>query len=276
MNDLVNDKFVEVNGLRFHYRDWQPETIGAPALIFLHGTSGHAHRWDTAARAMRDRYHILAIDQRGHGETEWADDYGWEAQVSDLESFVRLLDLSPVTLVGHSLGGFISCSFAALHPDMMRKLVIVDDGPDILKALRPLMEQLANEPDVFDSPDELFGRMRKDNPRPSDSELRHYVVQGIRQRADGKWILRCDPRLLLPDAPSRNGLSSTERWAMLPKITCPTLLLRGAESILLSAQTAEQTATEIPDCALVEIPRAGHGIPLDNPEAFVAALRDFL
>ena len=158
----------------------------------------------------------------------------------------------------------------------MKKLVIVDDGPDILKAVLPRLEDAAQVGDASDTPEGHFGRMKEQSPRGSDSELWGWVTPGIKQRADGKWIPKSDPALRAPGAPTRNDMPSADRWATLPKIDCPTLLLRGADSDFLTARSAERMVREIPNCEFVEIPRASHRIPLENPEAFVAALRGFV
>src|SRR5579871_1956499 len=89
----VSDQLLEMRGLRFHYRDWPAQRAGAADLVLLHGFSGHARSWDAFAEAMTDRYRVLALDQRGHGESAWAspDAYGVEEMVEDLEGFVRAL-----------------------------------------------------------------------------------------------------------------------------------------------------------------------------------------
>src|SRR5271170_3062169 len=106
----VTDELIELRGLRFHYRDWASRHTGAPDLVLLHGFTGHARSWDAFAEAMTDRYRVLALDQRGHGETGWAaaDQYGVDDMIDDLESFVKAMKLQDFTLLGLSMGGLVT------------------------------------------------------------------------------------------------------------------------------------------------------------------------
>ena len=111
--DPVQDKFISLNGLQFHYLDWgKPD---APVIVALHGFTSLARTWDTVARALSDRYRVLVPDQRGHGETEWADSYSLDAAIQDLDAFVSALEVKSFTLLGHSLGGLIGYFYAATH-----------------------------------------------------------------------------------------------------------------------------------------------------------------
>ncbi len=155
--------------------------------------------------------------------------------VDDLSAFVR--DLAPVILVGHSMGGFNSYAFAAQHPQMVERLVIVDTGPEFTPAFVKRVQHAVQERDVFDDPDELFQRQRRENPRPSDAEWRHYVMHSIRQRSDGKWILRFDVAFRVPGVFARIKMDAEAQWALLPKITCPTLLMCGAKTDHITPET---------------------------------------
>src|SRR5438445_4832107 len=122
----VSDKFVTVNGLRIHYLEW--DNPGAPILIMLHGLRSYAHVWDGVARPLADGYHILALDQRGRGDSDWSPDasYSTEAYVSDLEQLVQSLGLNRFILIGHSMGGANTIVFTARHPDQVIAAVIED------------------------------------------------------------------------------------------------------------------------------------------------------
>src|SRR5512143_497316 len=101
----VQEKFIALNGLQFHYLDWGK--TDAPVIIALHGFTSLARTWDTVARALSDRYRFLALAQRGHGETEWADGYTLNSALGDLDAFVSALDVKSFVLLGHSMGGWI-------------------------------------------------------------------------------------------------------------------------------------------------------------------------
>jgi pimeloyl-ACP methyl ester carboxylesterase len=132
------DKFVEVDGLQLHYVEWgQPES---PAILLLHGFQSNAHTWDTFSASMADRYHVVALDQRGHGDSAWAPqgDYTADAFIRDIAGFVELLKLAPVSVVGHSMGGRHAAMLAADHPELIGKLVIVDTPAELPPAIQAL------------------------------------------------------------------------------------------------------------------------------------------
>jgi pimeloyl-ACP methyl ester carboxylesterase len=128
----VADRTITLNGLNFHYRDWESAKPDAEVLVLLHGYTGHARSWDSFAAAMSASYRVLALDQRGHGETEWAEptQYGVDHMVSDLEAFVAEMGLDKCTLLGLSMGGRNAIHYAGARPPELQRLVIVDIGPE--------------------------------------------------------------------------------------------------------------------------------------------------
>ena len=271
----ARDRFVTLNGLRFHYRDWGDER--APPLLALHGLTGHARMWDTFAGAMADRFRVLALDQRGHGETQWADDYATARMVGDLEAFTRALDARPFALVGHSMGALNSYMYAARYPEAVARLVLVEFGPDgtfSAGADRAKATLLAAQRAVFDDPDALMQAARARNEWRPEDELRRQVLPNLVQRADGRWVWRYDAAGLT--AFNDQAPTEADQWAALARIACPTLVVRGAESEGLRRVTAERMASAIPHGRLVEVPRSGHGVPFDDPPGFLAAVRPFL
>ena len=122
---------IDLGGLSFHYTDWGGD---GPPLVMLHGLSGHARTWDHTAAALSDRYRVLALDQRGHGDTDWAPQYGIGLMAADLLAFMDALQLREVTLMGLSMGGLVSFVFAAAHPERVRRLMVLDIGPEIAPA----------------------------------------------------------------------------------------------------------------------------------------------
>ncbi len=272
MNE-AQDKFVSLNGLRLHYLAWGDSS--APPLVLLHGFMDHAHRWDTFSRAMQDRFHVLAFDARGHGESDWAHDYTRDRMVEDLDAFVRALNLSRPALVGHSMGARIAYFYAAQNPESVSKLVIVDMGPELNPAGARRMRTGVLAQDDFASPEELFHAARAVNERPSDDDLWNRVRYGLKQREDGRWTWRADPNLRNPSRrpPPRDPALE---WAMLKTISCPTLIVRGAESDLLNADIATRMADALPNGSWVDVPDCGHSVSTDNPAGFLAAVKPFL
>lgn len=269
----VQDRIIQFNGLNFHYREWGE--AAAPPLVLLHGYTGHARSWDTTARAFAGEYRVLALDQRGHGETDWADDYAPERMVEDVVAFAGSLGLARFNLLGLSMGGRVAYHYAALHPETVERLVIVDIGPEIVASGSDRIRSGVLAPDTFDDPEEAFRAARAANPRPPDDELRHRVLNSLVEDGSGRWTYRYDKALRSPDRPLPRP-NAEAAWALLPRITPPTLLIRGAASDILSAETAARMVEAIPDCRLVEVEDAGHSVPLDNPRGFIAAVRSFL
>ena len=133
---LVTDHLIELRGLRFHYRDWAGKPADAPTLVMLHGYTGHARSWDFFAEPLTEKYRVLALDMRGHGETQWDPEgnYATREMVADLAAFVTALDLQNFALLGLSMGGIVSICYAGAAPSALARLVIVDIGPEIDKA----------------------------------------------------------------------------------------------------------------------------------------------
>jgi pimeloyl-ACP methyl ester carboxylesterase len=269
----VQDKTVSLRGLQFHYRDWP--NAGARPLVLLHGFSSHARSWDRLARAMQPDFRVLALDQRGHGESAWTDDYGPERMVEDVDEFLKTLGLDRIVLLGLSMGGRNAYSFTAQHPEKVERLAIIDIGPEITTTGMERIMTGVQQRDVFDDPEEAVRQARAANPRPPDAELRHRTLNNLKKTDDGRWTWRYDKALRSSDRP-RPRPDAAEGWKELGRITCPTLLVRGAESDILSVETAERMVRTIPNCRLVTVPDAGHSIPLDNPEGFISAVRPFL
>jgi pimeloyl-ACP methyl ester carboxylesterase len=272
----VTDEMIEMRGLRFRYRDWAPAKAGAPDLVLLHGFTGHARSWDAFAEAMSDRYRVLALDQRGHGESDWApaDAYGVADMADDLAAFVAALGLKGFTLLGLSMGGMVAMEYAGRRPSELARLVIVDIGPEIVASGGARIREGVRASDVFDSREAAFAAARTVNSVPPEAHQRHRVYNSLMRTADGRWTFRYDRAL-------RSGNTLRPRdaetaWRSCAQIAVPTLLMRGADSDILAPEVAKRMMEVIPGAGFVEIKGAGHPIPLDTPEAFAAAAREFL
>jgi pimeloyl-ACP methyl ester carboxylesterase len=266
-------QYVLLHALRFHYLDWGNET--ARPLVLLHGYTSHAHSWDTFARAMQQRFHVLALDQRGHGETGWTSDYSAQAMIEDVRAFAHALRLDTFALLGLSMGGRNAYGFAAAHPGKVERLVIVDIGPEVVAGGSARIRAGSMAKDVFDSPEEAFRAQRAANARPPEAEQRRRVLYNLMRTEDGRWTWRYDKALRSPDRPLPWPAADVA-WVWLTKIPCPTLLVRGAESDVLSVETAERMERVLPNGKLVTVPAAGHPVPLDNPPGFLEAVQTFL
>ncbi|MFN3974679.1 MAG: alpha/beta fold hydrolase [Dehalococcoidia bacterium] len=270
------DRWIDLRGLRFHYLDWGGE--GLPWMLCLHGAAQNAHMWDFTALALCTRYHILALDQRGHGDSSWAPDgdYSLDAFIADLDAFVSTLGLKDITLVGLSMGGRNAFVYASRYPHNVRALVVADTGPEINRAGGDRIGRFMAMEDVLDSFEEFVERNLRHNPlRPAwmvRGSLRHNLVQ----RPDGRWTWKYDPAFRDPTRRTRRVANSDALWEAWRSLRCPVLLVRGGESDVLAPQTAQRMVETLPQCRLVTIPRAGHLVPGDNPPAWEKAVTAFL
>jgi len=269
-------KNVTVNGVRLHYLDWGNE--GAQPLLLLHGFTGHARSWDAFSRALAGSYHVLALDQRGHGDSAWTETYGTEAMVADVDAFVRELGLTRFVLLGLSMGGRNALNYAAMHPQEVERLVIVDIGPEIDASGATRIATGVRANDVFESKEEAFAQARRANERPPEEHHRYRIYHNLMQMPDGKWTWKYDKALRSGD-PAQNrrpAIPSEHQWANWASIRCPILLLRGELSDVLSTGVAARMVRDNANTKLVIIPDSGHSIPLDRPDAFEAAVRQWL
>jgi pimeloyl-ACP methyl ester carboxylesterase len=272
----VADEMIEMRGLRFHYRDWAPKKPGAPDLVLLHGYTSHARTWDSFAEAMTDRYRVLALDQRGHGETGWApaDRYGVEDMADDLAAFVTALGLKSFTLLGLSMGGMVAMEYAGRRPKELAKVSIVDIGPEIVTTGVQRIRTNVQASDVFESRDAAFAHARAIDSRPPEAHHRHRVDYSLMRTEDGKWTWRYDralrsPNTLRPRDPDR-------AWTSCANIEVPAQLIRGDLSDILSPEIAKRMIETIPEARLDTVKDSGHAVPLDQPEGFLVAARAFL
>jgi pimeloyl-ACP methyl ester carboxylesterase len=262
---------VEIGGLRFHYADWGG---GGPPLVMLHGLSGHARTWDDTAAALSGRYHVLAVDQRGHGDTGWAPEYGFAPMAEDLLGFLDALELREVTLMGLSMGGIVSFVFAAAHPRRVKRLVVLDIGPEIAAAGAANVASALAAKDAFSSEDEAFAQARASNPRPTDARVRHRVSHNLRALPDGTLTFKYDKALSNP----RNlfDLTAEQLWQAWRAVRCPVLLVRGDDSDVLATETAQRMLAENPNASMGSVPQCGHSITLDNPEGLLEVVSPWL
>lgn len=272
---LPAQRHVQVHGLRFHYLDWG--TAGKTPLVFLHGGGLNAHTWDLLCTALRRDYHCLAPDLRGHGETEWSEelDYGFEAHGRDLAGFVDRLGLNRFLLVGMSLGGIASLLYAAEHGDRLRALVIVDTGPDVRPEGGRRISRFVLQTDEADSLDDLVTKALAFNPGRDPRLLRRSLRHNFRQNVEGKWVRKSDMRHWRNPGISERAASMTRYWEVVPRVSCPTLVVRGAQSDLFHDEDAEKLARTLPDGRWVRVENAGHTVQGDNPRGLLEALLKF-
>jgi pimeloyl-ACP methyl ester carboxylesterase len=273
---MHTDHTVSLHGQRFHYTEWG--AAAAPPVVLLHGITGHARTWDDEARLLAERRHVLVLDQRGHGDSDPAPDgdYGDDALLGDLDAFVQALGLGRVSLLALSLGGRVAINYAGRYPARVERLVVVDIGPEIAPAGRARVGTLmATAPERFASLEDVITHMRATAPRYTDAMLRHRAQHAVRPLPGGGFTWKYDRALRDAIRQGRLRLPA-DLWSQWRAITCPTLLVRGAESDVLSEDTAKRMIDALPAARLVVVADAGHTVPGDQPAVFQALLSEFL
>ena len=270
------DMTVEANGLKLHYLDWG--TAGKTPLVMLHGLRSHAHSWDDVSAALCSDYHVLALDQRGRGDTDWAPggDYSTDSFVADLRGFTQALDLEKFILIGHSMGGRNSMAYAGQYPETLEKLVIVDIGPKVGPAGGDrITQEMRAVPEEFDTFEDVIVYMSKQNRFASDEVLRRRLTYATKELPNGKVGWRYDLEVR-EQRRHGTGAPPADLWPAVRNITCPTLIVRGADTDTLSAEMAKEMEQTLAQGKLVQVSSAGHMVFEDNPEDFITQITAFL
>lgn len=271
------ERSVLVRELKLNYQEWGDPS--APTILALHGFGLSGHMFDEFADRAQDRYHIIALDQRGHGDSDWSPegDYSRDAFVTDVEEFRKALGLERFILMGHSMGGLNAVFYTNRYPEHVEALILVDVGPEAVKEGVDNIKRFTRGPDELEF--EQFVEMaHRFNPRRSIENIRERMSHRLKQLPDGKWTWKFDKRFREDGDSLRVGseLSTDEMWAAFRAVPVPTLVLRGSESDVLSQDVAQRAATEMRQARLVVIPGAGHSVPGDNPDAFTQAVVEFI
>jgi len=265
--------FVVRNGIRLHHLDWGAE--GAPGIVLVHGSRLHAHVWDDFSRRFSDRFRIVAIDQRGHGESGWGapEDYQLEELYRDLRAVVEARGLSRYTLIGHSLGGRVSMLYANRHQAELEGLVLVDITPGRPPAPERHRGSGNAQPRDFESLDAAIHYLSRAMSRAPRHLVEESVRHGMRRNDAGRYVWKYDPVLFSQRVRPPEGM---DLWNLVSGIATPTLLTYGSESDVVNSKLATRLRDTMPRCSVERIENAGHGLFTDQPEAFAASVLRFL
>ena len=279
------DREVDLNGIRFHYLDWGNDHL--PHVVLLHGGSLTAHTWDLAALLLRDHYHLVALDQRGHGDSGWTPEErlgedGGALMLEDTRQFIEYLGYERLALVGMSMGGINSIRYAARHPGRLAALGIVDVAPESMREGQVEMESFRTATDPLLRFEDFLERAMRFMPHRPAAHLRYSLTHSLKQLPDsqgGHWTWKRDrrprPPTTRPTAGDQEG-GADALWRDVEAIRTPTLLFRGGDSKILAHDVAERMVKSMHDARLVVIPRATHNVHSDNPRDFAEALQGFL
>lgn len=268
---------VVVNHLRLHLLEWGDPA--APPLILLHGGNQSAHSWDLVSLHFADRYHVYALDQRGHGDTEWVrdSDYSSPAMAADAAAFIGTEGIDAPIVCGHSMGGMVTLTLAGAHPEIARALVIVDVGPKISEAGTRIIGNFVTKNREFDSIDEFVDRVVKYDPFRTREHMERTARYNLIRRIDGKYISKSD-RILHDESFRSVRYEHAPRLQMddVRGIPAPTLVVRGEESNVLEPDGAQAFVEALPRGELVTVANCGHNVHSQNTPGFLEAVGPFL
>jgi pimeloyl-ACP methyl ester carboxylesterase len=270
--------------LKLNYVDWG--NASAPTVVLVHGGRDHARSWDWVARALRDEWHVVAPDLRGHGDSAWSPDGVYTAPyfVADLAQLIHQLDVPKVAIVAHSLGGGISLRYAGLFPEKVRRIAAIE-GIGLIPSgmMLPVEERWrrfieerralsARVPRRYASIEDALARMRAENGHLSEAQARHLTVHGVIRNEDGSFSWKFDNymRSYYPE-----DISNDEQRALWRRIDCPVWLVHGADS-WAEHPDVDGRAAEFRDCRITSYADAGHWAHHDRFDDFIVALQDFL
>jgi pimeloyl-ACP methyl ester carboxylesterase len=271
-----NDRYLELNGLNLHFLEW-----GSPAastVLLLHGYGNCAATWTALAESLSDRYHLLAPDFRGHGDSQWDDagHYGLRYHVADITALIDILGINELAIIGHSMGGQVALAYAAACPSKVSRVICVDIGPELSPRSEARLKQTSSlRRDVYDSLDEVTDYLEIVDPYASHELLRGEAADLTRKNSDGRFVWKHHYRLAKRASPGKR-LNAAGRWETVSYVKCPTLIIRGERSDLLDAEVARKMTGVMNQAELVEITDAGHYVHRDQPLLFAEAVRRFL
>jgi pimeloyl-ACP methyl ester carboxylesterase len=262
--------FIAAGGLRLHYVQWG--NPNAPPLVLLHGIDRIARTFDHIAPRFADRYRVIAMDLRGHGDSGWDAQgrYLVEDHANDLEALVRTLGLRNITLWGNSTGGRVVQVFAGLHPELVSAVIAEDVGPERPRSIADAYaRRVKQEESGWASPEELLAQMRRAAQPLPDAVLEPYVRYGTKRRDDGRLVWKRDPNLV-------KGFVETELWRYVRNIKAPILYVLGGRSTIVPPATQEELKKALPQVRIVTMPGLGHYPSDEKPDEFVRIVNEFL
>ncbi len=266
------DRHAEVAGLKLHYQDFG--IAGKTPMLCVHGGAASGHWFDFVAGDFTAEHHVLAIDQRGHGDSEWAPtpDYTYERYAADLDEFVAKLGLEDFVLIGHSMGGAVALTYAARHPGRVARLVVVDTTLHMTPERIAKLREVGTRPGrTYATLEEFVSRFRL---RPADSSatpevLRHLANKAAKRNADGTWGHKFDRDVYAV----RESVDGLPHWN---HIKIPALIVKGERSARITPEIIAAVKERAPQVEFAEVADADHHVTLDNPAGFTQAVNAFL
>lgn len=264
---------------RMAYTQWG-EADNPNVLICVYGLTRNGRDFDELARAMASEYRVICPDVVGRGRSDWLRDpssYVFPQYVADLMVLLARLDVESVHWLGTSMGGVIGMWIASQEDSPIARLVLNDVGPLIpVDSLRLIGEYVGRAPkfESYEDAEKYVRLVSEPFGRLTDAQWRHLTEFSLQHAADGRLEMRYDPAI---GDPFRHELSAGDvnLWPIYDSIRCPTLVVRGADSTVLTRDTLHEMAIRGPRPQTAEIPGAGHA-PMFLDASQIAVVRDFL
>ena len=246
---------------------------GDPELVLLHGGAQNAHTWDTVALAL-DRP-LVAIDLPGHGRSDWREDKAYWPAENARAVAVAIRELAPNAelVVGMSLGGLTALALVTEAPELVRRLLLVDVTPGVDREKASAVVSFIAGPESFASFDEILDRTVLFNPTRSVSSLRRGILHNAYERPDGTWAWRYD-RFEIPDGAEMPDFA--DLWHFVDAVDVPFLLVRGADSPVVSDEDVAELARRRPAVRVEVVGGAGHSVQGDQPLELTRIIEDFI
>jgi len=264
------ERHLAVNGLRIRFLEWG--TPDAPPLVMLHGIARVARCFAHLAPHFADRYRVIAIDMRGHGDSDWDPKgaYLVADYTADLVALAERLELRDIVLWGNSTGGRVAQVYAGTHSGRVSAVIVEDVGPERPAAIsNRRAKRMQEEESGWATRDELLAQLERDYPRTSKELLENFIQHGTKARDDGRIVWKRDPAIL-------GGFVPTELWDAVKRIPAPIIYILGGASTIVPPETQARLKELLPQVRIVSMPGLGHYPSDEAPEAFVAIVDDFL
>ena len=271
----ATDHTVEINSLNLHYLEWGEAF--RPVILLLHGFMGHAHVWDDLASALSPSYRVLALDQRGHGDSDWSADacYGMDQHFADLSVFIDSLQVKKLILLGHSMGGRNALFYTACRPEKVARLMLVDARITSGQEADPaLQRQITTLPVRVRQIREVEVVLRRLYPHLTAGVCSHIAGHGYRKNNDGWLAPKFDMRM--SRQLRKNGEPLMDLRQMIGNVTCPVLFVRGKESPFVTQREFNRLRSALPEATFEEVPDSTHMPAHENPEIFKKIVFSFL
>lgn len=284
MDTTPPSNFISVGGLRLHYVEWSAEQ--PRSLVLLHDLGESADVWRPIVDELARDFRVIAVDMRGHGDSDWIDTYSPQEQGDDIGELIEVLRLGSASVIGTGMGGRAAALLAARQEHRLDRIVIVEAGVQMyLPAEREADEAVLNMPRVYDSPDDYTRQwcamraalgLRHHAPPADDPARPAATARLLRNLPSGGYAPKCD----LDGYHSYRAWSPGERTISYHdefyEITTPALFVRGAESTVLSPEHGDETVESIPGCRMAVVDGARHDLLADAPHGLLAAIMPFL